>query len=99
MTRFSRLRDWLQRHRRVALILSAAFLIFEATRAFAIGELLLPRFSEDLNQQIAIMLSRPLWITVVTAVLAVIFFAVPMAGVVYAGIRIRRAIVPLLNKR
>lgn len=99
MTWFSRLRGWLQRHRRLALFLSAAFLIFEISRAAAIGEYLLPEWSARAAPPIAVIQSLPPWVAVISVILAVVFFVVPMAGVIYLGIRIRRALVPLLNKR
>lgn len=81
------------------MVLSALFIIFEASRALAIGQYLLPGWAERAAPPLENILSLPPWIVVVSTVLAIIFFVVPMAGVIYAGIRIRRALVPLLNRR
>lgn len=85
-----KLRSWFQRNRRLALALSAAFIIFEVSRATAIWQFLLPGWGDDLNAELAAMGNHPPHITAMIALLAVAFFVVPMAALIYAGLKIRR---------
>lgn len=85
-------RSWLQRHRRLALSVSALVIIFEISRAAAIGQFLMTGWGDDASVRIESLTSRPLWIVIVTFILAAIFFAAPMAAVLYAGLKVRRAL-------
>lgn len=88
---WSKASAWLKSHRRLALALSAAFLIFELSRAASIGQALLPGFGAQAGALIESITSRPLRIAIPTMTLAVVLFVAPMAAVVYFGNRIRRA--------
>jgi hypothetical protein len=83
-------RSWLQRHRRLALSLSALFLIFEASRAASIGQFLLPGWSEAAGARVESIFSHPPLVVATAASLALLFFAVPMSLAIYAALKIRR---------
>jgi hypothetical protein len=72
--------------------LSATFVIFEIARAVALGQQLLPSWQETFNARLLALLShRPLTVVTITF-LAIVMFAVPMAGVIYVALRIRRKV-------
>jgi hypothetical protein len=89
---WSELRAWLSRHRRLAIFLSAAFLIFEISRAVSVGQAFLPGWAAEMGVIVDRMVSRPPWIVALTFALALVFFAAPMAAVVYFAMKIRRGL-------
>lgn len=87
---WSKASAWLKSHRRLALALSAAFLIFELSRAASIGQAFLPGVSEQALAYIESITARPPWIAIPTMGLAIVMFVGPMAAVVYFGNKLRR---------
>jgi len=67
---------------RVALV---AFLAFEATRAVALGQLLLPEWRNVAGDAQA-MLALPWWAAIPATLIAVAAFVIPMAAVMF-GLR------------
>lgn len=89
---FLNCRSWIEHHRRLAVLLSALFILFELSRAASIGQFLLPGWSEAANERVVSISSHPPIISAVAFMLAALFFAVPMAGLIYGAAKLRRGL-------
>lgn len=89
---WSKASAWLKSHRRLALALSAAFLIFELSRAVPIWQALFPDFGPEAAGYFERLEGRKTWVVVRNMAMAAVFFTAFMAAAVYVLLRIRRAL-------